>query len=529
VPPLALRRLAGVVLAAGAATAAAGAACSLDLDASRIAPPADAADDRPDVRVADGRGDDAGGDGGSVADGSSDTLQGDQGSDALGDRPPSGDAIAAGGCTTNADCLGATTDAGSCVTSATCDTVRHACVVSVCDVGTCKAAACDPVANRCGTPKPYGFAVGHFAVTLGGVLSGAVGRAIAAVHPFVFVVTTNGVAAYAVVDPTSSSPPSVAVHGVDFVPAAAVAVAGRVYFVSGVQGSGPTYHHAIAWLDVPGDPRVASMQATSAWVGTPESALGTVLTNGVNGLYLVYSSGNLQPAASVAPPLGDSTLLVPAPNTGLVQGAAIVASSARRLIAYRYDSTNLVPDFALVNSAASLTAQAMAEQSISALGPLDGQASFAIGDDGSVLWTSASLQSSGLVNALGVASSLTWVLAGASATGFDASHHVTLESYPRADITASPATLVAPAGWIDPNTALALAAATENTQTTSVQVATQQPLALESGKRVVLSVAPGSVGVATSGGFGYVLAADDPKNVSASVYVFAPSCGNTDQ
>ena len=79
--------------------------------------------------------------------------------------------------------------------------------------------------------------------------------------------------------------------------------------------------------------------------------------------------------------------------------------------------------------------------------------------------------------------------------------------------------------WIDANTALGIAAASSSTSTnsSSVQVVTKSPPAVETATRTLISVPPSSVGVARSNGFGYLLAQDDPKNQSCSVYIFAPS------
>jgi hypothetical protein len=59
-----------------------------------------------------------------------------------------------------------------------------------------------------------------------------------------------------------------------------------------------------------------------------------------------------------------------------------------------------------------------------------------------------------------------------------------------------------------------------------VQLVTKSPLNVNAATRTLISAAPGSVGVAASGGFGYLLAQDDPKNLTCSVYVFAPACGD---
>ena len=83
---------------------------------------------------------------------------------------------------------------------------------------------------------------------------------------------------------------------------------------------------------------------------------------------------------------------------------------------------------------------------------------------------------------------------------------------------------------IDANTALGFAAASStSTNSTSVQRVTKTPPTVDTSTRTLLSVAPGSVGVASSGGFAYVLAEDDPNNQSCSVTIFAPACGSGDE
>jgi hypothetical protein len=83
--------------------------------------------------------------------------------------------------------------------------------------------------------------------------------------------------------------------------------------------------------------------------------------------------------------------------------------------------------------------------------------------------------------------------------------------------------------WIDANTALGLAAASSSsTNSTSVQLVNKQPAGIVNGTRTLLSVPPGSVGVASSNGFGYVLVEDDPMNQSCHVYIFAPACASGD-
>src|ERR1019366_10018330 len=121
---------------------------------------------------------------------------------------------------------------------------------------------------------------------------------------------------------------------------------------------------------------------------------------------------------------------------------------------------------------------------------------------------------------------LTWMLASGSAANFDTTANADLETY-------SPPTganVVGPPLWLDANTVLGSAAASSaSTDTARVQLVTKSPLNVETATRTLISAAPDAVGVAGSGGFAYLLAQDDPKNQSCSVYIFAPACGSTDQ
>jgi hypothetical protein len=497
------RRLAGLALGCSVAGSVAAVGCSLGLDHSLI-------------------GADAGDDGGTPFEASGDSPVKPPGD---GQTPPSDAKITvdAGACSTDTDCQKEGAPAGACVTAAKCDPTWHVCLLTTCDVGACKAAVCNTGNQSCSVPTTYGFEATQFSVQTGGVGAG-VRYALSAAWPFVFVITTNGVVVYNVVDPTNSDPPVVPLSGVPFIPIATLAVGRRVYFLNGTQGGGPTFRQAVAWVDVAQDPLVGGLAAQSAFVGTPDQAVSTVLTNGTNGAYVVYSSAMAFPTANVAGPLDDTTTLAAFPNPGLVAGAGIIASSGARLLTYRYDPAAMLQNFALVTGPATAAAQAGTEQAIDAYGPMGNQAALETGDDGSLLWTGALLTVNDAGASEGIGSArLTWMLASGTATTFDTTANVDLEAY-------SPPTganVVGPPLWIDGNTVLGLAAAsTGSTDTTSVQLVTKSPLNVNAATRTLISAAPGSVGVAASGGFGYLLAQDDPKNLTCSVYVFAPACGD---
>jgi hypothetical protein len=488
--------------------------CSLGLDPSLIGQDAAVASD------AEGQ------DGSALSDGGdAKAPPGDAG------KPDSPISVDAGACNTNADCQAAASAGGSCVTAATCDTTSHTCSLVVCgNSANCQAEVCQP-SQTCTLPATYGFAPASFQVTTGGIGGFGVQYSIAAAWPFVFVVTNNGLTAYNVVDPTNNTPPVVPLQGVPFIPVATLAVGRRVYFITGTQGSGPTsYRQAIAWVDVPQNPLLTSLQATSAFVSTPDSPLVNVFSNGSNGLFFLYGGAMLEPAAIVAPPLDSTTTLAPFANTGLPNGAGIVASTGGRLLSYRYDATNPnlpFPHFAFINKPGTSSATTTPEVSLNQFGGLDNQWAFATGSDGSVLWATGVLDELDSGGSDGVLKArLSWLVDSASAANFDTTSYVDLATY-------SPPVggqLVGQPAWINAGTALGFASLSSiQTNTTLVQVVYKTPASIDPVRNTQLGVPPGAIGVATSNGFGYALLQNDPFNRSCTVQILAPSCGGADQ
>ncbi len=511
------------LLALGAfASVAAGLAafgCSLGLDPSLIGQDAAASSDGSNLQEA--------------------TLPGD-----AGDAQVPGDAgksdapvkVDAGACNTNADCQAAAAAAGACSTApATCDTTSHTCALVICgNSANCQAEVCQ-ASMSCTLPATYGFAPTSFQVTAGGIGGFGVQYSIAAAWPFVFVVTTNGVVAYNVVDPTNGTPPTVPLQGLPFIPLATIAVGRRVYFVTGTQGAGPTsYRQAVAWVDVPQNPLLATLQVTSAFVSTPDSPLVNVFSNNGTGLFLLYGGAALEPAANAVPPLDDTSGLTPYPNTGLPTGAGIVASTGGRLVSYRYDTTTdplfPFPHFAFVKSpgtSSAATTVETTEADLSKFGPPDNQWAFATGSDGTLLWETAILDELDSGGNDGVSRArLSWLVDSATAGNFDTSTYVDLVQY------APPVggQLVGQPAWIDANRALGFASLSSvQTNTTLVQVVYKNPLSVDPVRNTQLGVSPGAVGVASSNGFAYALLDNDPMNRSATVQILAPSCGGADQ
>lgn len=454
-----------------------------------------------------------------------------------GDSTLSSDApisVDAGACNTDADCMAAAAAGGACVTSATCDKTAHVCLLDVCgNSANCKAEVCQP-SQMCTLAANYGFAPTSFPVMTGGVGGYGVTYAIAAVWPFVFVVTNNGLAAFNVADPTNPAPPQVTVQQLPFLPDAVIAVGRRVYLVTGTKGAGPTtFHQSIAWIDVPQNPLSTTLTASSAFVSTSGNGIYNVLSDDSNGLFFLYQTAALlYPTANAVPPFDDNTVLNPSPNTGLPSGASIPATTGGRLLTYRY-ATDMsgpgyaTPHFSFVDKPGTSMATTSTEQSFTAFGALDNQYGFSTGNDGLVIWETAVLDELDSGGNDGVASSrLSWLIDSATAGNFDSTAYVDLVTY------SPPAggQVVGPPAWMNANTALGFAAlSSASTNTTLVQVVTKTPASIDPLRTTQLPAAPGAIGVATSNGFAYALLQNDPMNRSCTVQILAPSCGGADQ
>jgi|CZKU01.1.fsa_nt_gi hypothetical protein len=499
------------LLAAGGAVGAVGPGCSLELDRSLM-------NAGGSLRPGDG--------GTSVAVADAGTMTPPDASVNNGGAVPAATVT----CASDSDCA-ASTVGNACVTAARCDPTYHVCMLDVCDAGACAVASCDLLAKQCAAATPLNFTISVFGVVSGGVGGMAPAYAMAAAYPFLFLLTTNGVMAYDVANPTGNAPSMVTVNGLPFIPDAIVASGRRVYFVSGVQGDGPTYREAIAWIDVPGNPFLPALQASTAFIWTTQSSLADVFVGDQGALELVYASA-FEPTANLAPPIGNSTMVVPAPIGALPQNAFVVSSSGPQLVAYRY-ATNHLPVFALVSGVGQNSGLAGPERTLQTFGPVDDQATFAAGASGAVLWESAPLHAAADGGLDGVASArFTWLAPGGDGGLFDTTAHADLEKYGSAPgIAVGPgssrggnAPLVGPTAWFDPNTAVALAATPEDSESTSVQVFDRTSGTVVAGRRGVIPAPPSVLAIAASNGFAYVFAPDDASNRSASVYVVAPAC-----
>jgi hypothetical protein len=438
-----------------------------------------------------------------------------------GVAPPPGDAAAA--CAKDTDC----TSSNACRTGSC---KNGHCVFDVCPTAACKGSSCEMSSSTCSAPVTYGFHAGAVGVSLGPVGCGGNAQAcLAAAYPFVFVGTTNGVVAYAMNDPSNPTPPSPTITGLPFIPSMLVANGPRVYFVGsltgGAPGGGPPYRLALAWVDVPADPLTSTLAATSVLDVYSEPALNGALAGPGAGLFLLDDDAqHFFPMALATAPLKDGATLAFNPSPGVPVGASPVVASGSRVLLARWssDTTGVQTWFSLETGAATLNAQNSGTETstLAAMGPTANQGAFAQGADGSVVWNAASAELDDAGTTIRAAR-VAWLVASGTTTTIDATTNLDVETYAPPLAWGTP--VAGPVAWVDANTALVTAAAAGTTAQTSVQVAVRTPMPqLALGRRYVVPVGVTQVGAASSNGYGYVLAADQPS--SCTLHAFAPAC-----
>jgi hypothetical protein len=346
------------------------------------------------------------------------------------------------------------------------------------------------------------------------------------VSPYVFVGTSNGVVAYAMNDPSNATPRAVPLSGLAFVPRWIVANGGRVYFVGPLAGSGPAYKVAVAWLDVPSDPLSKRLVVESVFDTYTEPHLGAVYPSPGGGLFLLNpDAGGFFPTGRLLPPLKDADAIAFEKSPGVPTDAAPVAASGGRIVFARWASDSGAYDtyLSLETDAATPNAQNAGEQNLFAtMGPTTEQSSYGAGADGSLLWSTGATVVDDSGTPVVRAARMAWVLADGSATTFDASVHADIEAY--SPPVAYGTVVAGPVAPLDGSQAIVLAAAANELAQTSVQLVLKgsPPTVAPSQRRTVVPVAVGAAGLATSGGFGYVLANDAPD--TCTLHVFAPAC-----
>lgn len=478
---------------AGASTTLAAASCSLGLDESKIDATKEAGAFDADV---------------------ADTSTVD-----AGDSGPTPGLPDAAACAKDEDC----TTTHGCL-KGKCDLSRKACVFDVCHAMACNAAACDVNAKTCGAPKPYPFKATQFAV--GAQVTGR----IAAVHPWLFAQTAMGVVAFNVGNTSATTPPSVPVVGLGFVPTQMVVSGSRLFFLATPTGPGPS-RLPLAWVDVPSDPFASKIEATSVLATYSRPAaegVGLVARGGDTALLLGPQPQSF-PSAIVQPPLAEPLTITATPIV-FSAGTSPIAMSGARLVMQSVDGTGIAT-FGLINNAGSATPQNAGDTRLADAGPLSRPQQFAQSPEGAVFWTIASL--SGAPGAMGtVTRSLRghFLLPDGTAT-FDPAAGFDIELYNVTPVGQG-ANLAGPTAMLDANTAIVLAAARENPgAATAVQFARRQPLGIVKNadnttpRRAVLPVPVSSfAGAAGSNGIGYVVANEGGPTPNATVYVFDPAC-----
>lgn len=446
----------------------------------------------------------------------------DGGVDVVTDAPKL-DAANPTACQSDPDCKPANT----CLTGK-CDLTRKVCVYDLCPAAACKASVCDNTSKTCSVPTSYGFHAGSFKVGAGNVgCSGSTRRCFAALYPFVFVGTTNGVVGYSVADPTDANPAALPIAGLPFLPVHIVASGTRIYFVGSVQGSGPNYKLPIGWLDVPGDPTVKVLGATAVFDTVQVTSIDRVLPDGTGGIYMQRDDAAKSfPVARVTAPLKDLEAITFFASPGMPPGTTPVAASGGRLVTFRQEGgPNWSATMGLETSAATSGAQYGGDQSIApSFGQNYAPGYLGQGAGGALVYNASALDvpDGGPVRVSAVR--VGWMLDDDKGTKIEATTRVDVEKYggnigPGND-------LAGPVSPLDPKRVFVLAASAANNSQTAVQVATRDGTpAVIPNRRFVLPFAPSQLSAVASNGFGYVLVPDANPEPPV-VHIFGSGCDN---
>jgi hypothetical protein len=429
----------------------------------------------------------------------------------------------AGICTKDEDCKGA----AGCL-EAKCDVPRKACVFEVCRQPACNSGVCDVAATTCGAPRPYKYRAAQFPVGAPIGCGGVLGRCFAAVYPFVFVGTANGVVAFPASDPLDATPAAIPVTGLGFVPNQIVASGSRMYFLGTPVGTGASSRVPLAYADVPPDPFAASIAVTTvlATFSRPATDPLVLLPRGNDtALLLDLNVASAYASSPVEPPLVEPAVLN---STGIAftAGAVPVALSGARLVMGQI-AANGVPSFGLVNAAGSATPQTLPDAPIATAAPAANPQVFAQSADGAVFWSYLSLTSAppGPPAPANRAVKGYFLLADGAAT-FDPAAGIDLEVYPAPLGTAS----VGPAAMLDAKTAMVTTANPANPAAVSnVSFVTREPLGLVKNadmqpRRFQITLNVNQLAAAGSNGLGYVLAVDPAAPAAPQVHIFDPRC-----
>lgn len=430
-----------------------------------------------------------------------------------------------GTCAKDEDC--ATTNA--CL-KGRCDLVAKRCIFDVCRPMACNVGACDTAAKTCGAPKPYTYKVTQFQV-------GAPVQRVAAIHPWLFVQTQQGVTAYNVSNPfgaqPNAAPPSKPVFGIGFVPTQMVATGNRVYFLTNPSGAANVPSSLpIAWLDVPSDPFAARLEAKNAIVTYSRPAPeGVVIAPRENDTALLVGPvAQNYPAAIVQPPIAEGATVTATPIV-FPAGQALVAFSGERLLFQQYDGPTGTVTFGIVKGAGSPTPMNAGTYSYADAGPYAAPQSFGASVDGALFWSVASLNAPPPTVGAVTRAVRGHFLFPNGAGDYDRAATFDVEVYTNPAVGVG-AQVAGPVAMLDAQTAMLLVAAKENPPLqTAIVFAKKNPLGLvmnadnTTPRRLVIPVPINTfVGAAATNGIGYAVANETMPNPNAMVYVFDPAC-----
>jgi hypothetical protein len=476
------------------------ASCSLGLDEGLIATPSEASS--VDVQLAD-------------------TFVPEGGDGALPPIQPE-----AGVCTKDDDCKGT----AGCLT-AKCDIPRKACVLDVCRQPACNSGVCDTAMQKCGAPRPYKYRATQFPVGAQIGCGGALARCFAAVYPFVFVGTANGVVAFAANDPLNAAPASVPITGLGFVPTQIIASGSRVYFLGTPVGAGTSSRVPVAYADVPPDPFAAKIGVTTVLAGfnRPASDPVVLATRGNDtALLLDVNVAAAYASAPVEPPLTEP---VNFGSTGIAftAGALPVAMSGSRLVMGQINPA-AAAIFGFVNAAGSATPMTVADVPIPTAAPASGPQYFAQSADGAVFWSYVSLTSAPPFPPGGptIRAAKAYFLVADGAATFDPTGGIDLEVYPAFPVGTP---TVGPVAMLDSKTAMVTTSAPGNPGAlTNVGFVTRGATvsivknADNTPRRFPITLSVNQLAAAGSHGLGYILAVDPAAPAAPTVHVFDPAC-----
>ncbi len=428
----------------------------------------------------------------------------------------------AGVCTKDEDCKGTM----GCL-AARCDVPRKACVLQVCRTPACNSATCDVPTAKCGAAKPYKYRAGQFPVGAAIGCGGALGRCFAAVYPFVFVGTSNGVVAFAASDPQAAAPPPIPLAGLGFVPSQIVASGSRVYFLGTPVGVGATSRLPIAYADVPPDPFATKIRVTTV-LGTysrPASDPVVLFPRGNDTALLVdlslasaYASTPIEPPLLEPAVFGSQSVVFTAASTPM-------ATSGSRLVMGQITAASAA-QFGFVNAAGSASPTTTPDVTIATATPVTGPQYFAPSADGAIFWAHVSLAPPPVLpNPQLIRAAKGYFLVADEKGAFDPAAGIDLEIY---GVPVGTQT-VGPAAMLDAKTVLVTTSLPANPALSNVGFVTRSPLAImkntdNTPRRFQLTVPVSQLAAAGSNGIGYVLAVDPAAPAAPTVYLFDPAC-----